>query len=82
MPSGNLVGMTLKLTTGREVMDGHSHFPTAMVINVACGPMTYKTQILAHHLCKKPIVDFCDGTKKSDLDDIAKECSIFNVKTL
>jgi hypothetical protein len=28
MPSGELVGMTLKLTTGREVTDGHSHFPT------------------------------------------------------
>ena len=28
MPSGELVGTTLKLTTGREVMDGHSHFPT------------------------------------------------------
>jgi hypothetical protein len=29
MPSGELVGTTLKLTTGREVTDGHSHFPTA-----------------------------------------------------
>jgi len=28
MPSGELVGTTLKLTTGREVPDGHSHFPT------------------------------------------------------
>jgi hypothetical protein len=28
MPSGKLVGTTLKLTTGREVTDGHSHFPT------------------------------------------------------
>ena len=28
MPSGELVGTTLKLTTGREVTDGHSHFPT------------------------------------------------------
>ena len=25
---------------------------------------------------------FCDGMKKSDLDDIDKVCSIFNVKTL
>jgi len=30
MPSGELVGTTLKLTTGREVTDGHSHFPTMM----------------------------------------------------
>ena len=29
MPSGELVGTTLKLTTGREVTDGHSHFPTS-----------------------------------------------------
>ena len=35
MPSGELVGMTLKLTTGQEVMDGHSHFPTEMRIQVA-----------------------------------------------
>jgi hypothetical protein len=28
MPSGELEGTTLKLTTGREVADGHSHFPT------------------------------------------------------
>jgi len=28
MPSGELEGTTLKLTTGREVTDGHSHFPT------------------------------------------------------
>jgi hypothetical protein len=27
MPSGELVGTTLKFT-GREVTDGHSHFPT------------------------------------------------------
>jgi len=27
MPSGELVGTTLKFT-GQEVMDGHSHFPT------------------------------------------------------
>jgi hypothetical protein len=26
MPSGELLGTTLKLTTGREVTDGHSHF--------------------------------------------------------
>jgi hypothetical protein len=54
----------------------------AMVMDVACGPMVYKTQILAYHSRRKPIVDFCNGTKKSDLDDIDKECSIFNVKTL
>ena len=53
-----------------------------MVIDVACGPMAYKTQILAYHLRRKPIVNFCDGTKNNDLDDIDKECSIFNVKTL
>ena len=45
-----------------------------MVMDVACGPMAYKTQILAYHSRRKPIVDFCDGTKKSDLDDIDKEC--------
>ena len=55
----------------------------AMLINVACGPLAYKTQILAYHLRRKPIVDFCDGTNKSDLDDIMdEECSIFNMKTL
>ena len=56
----------------------------AMVIDVACGPMAYKTQLLAYHyhLRRKPIVDFCDGIKKSESDDIDKECSIFNVKTL
>jgi hypothetical protein len=54
----------------------------AMVNNVACGPMAYKTQLLAYILRRKPIVVFCNGMKKSDLDDINKECSIFNVKTL
>ena len=53
-----------------------------MVIDVACGPIAYKTQFFAYHLRRKTIVDFCDGMKKSDLDDIDKECSIFNVKTL
>jgi hypothetical protein len=53
-----------------------------MVIDVACGPMAYKTQLLAYLLHRKPIVVFCDGTKKSDSDDIDKERSIFNVKTL
>jgi hypothetical protein len=53
-----------------------------MFINVACGPMAYKTQFLAYLLRRKPIVVFCDGMKKSDSDDIDKECSIFNVKTL
>ena len=43
----------------------------------------HKTQLLAYHLRRKPIVDFCDGTNKSDSDDIMdEECSIFNVKTL
>jgi hypothetical protein len=57
-------------------------YPT-MVIIVACGPMAYKAQILAYHLRKKPMVDFCGGTKKSDSDDnMDEECSIFNVKTL
>ncbi len=54
----------------------------AMVIDVACGPMAYNTQLSAYLLCRKPIVVFCYGMKKSDLDDIGKECSIFNVKTL
>jgi hypothetical protein len=52
----------------------------AMVINVACGPMAYKTQLLVYlSYTGKPIVFFA---KKSDLDDVDKECSIFNVKTL
>jgi hypothetical protein len=54
----------------------------AMVINVACGPIAYKTQLLAYLLHRKPNVVFCNGTKKSDLDDIDEECSIFNMKTL
>jgi hypothetical protein len=32
----------------------------AMVIDVACGPMAYKTQLLAYLLRRKPIVVFCD----------------------
>ncbi len=32
VPSGDLVVTTLKLTTGREVTDGHSHFPTRSVL--------------------------------------------------
>jgi hypothetical protein len=54
----------------------------AMVINVACGPIAYKTQLLAYLFRRKPIVVYCDGMKKCDLDDIDKGCSIFNVKTL
>jgi hypothetical protein len=46
-----------------------------MVMDFACGPMANKTQILAYHSRRKPIVDFCVGTKKSDLDDTDKECS-------
>jgi hypothetical protein len=42
----------------------------AMVIDVACGPMACKTQLLAYLLHRKPIVVFCNGMKKSDLDDI------------
>jgi hypothetical protein len=53
----------------------------AMVIDVACGPMAYKTQLLAQLLRRNPIVIFCNGMKKSDLDDIDEECSIFNMKT-
>ncbi len=52
-----------------------------MVIDVACGPMAYKTQLLAQLLRRNPIVIFCNGMKKSDLDDIDEECSIFNMKT-
>ncbi len=44
--------------------------------------MAYKTQNLAYHLCRKQIVDFCEGKKKSDSDSIDKESSIFNVKAL
>jgi hypothetical protein len=46
----------------------------AMVIDVACGPMAYKTQLLASLLRRKPIVVFWDGMEKSDLDDINNEC--------
>jgi hypothetical protein len=35
-----------------------------MVIDVACGPMAYKTQILAHHFSRKPIVVFLRWNKK------------------
>jgi hypothetical protein len=35
----------------------------AMVINFACGPIAYKTQLLAYLLHRKPIVVFCDGKK-------------------
>jgi hypothetical protein len=49
----------------------------AIVIDVACGLMTYKTQLLAYTLCWNPIVVFCDGMNRRDLDDIDKECSIF-----
>jgi hypothetical protein len=52
-----------------------------MVIDIACGPMAYKTQLLVYLLRRKPLVVFCNGKKKSDLDDIEEECSIFNVKT-
>jgi hypothetical protein len=61
---------------------GRIAWAAAMVINVACVPMAYKTQLLACLLHRKPIVVFCNGIKKSDLDDINKEYSIFNVKTL
>jgi hypothetical protein len=56
----------------------------AMVIDVACGPMAYKTQLLAYLLHRKQIVVFYNGMikRKSDLDDNDEECSIFNVKTL
>jgi hypothetical protein len=53
----------------------------AMVINVACGPMAYKTQLLAYLIYRKPVVVFCNLMKKRDLDDINKECLIFNAKT-
>jgi hypothetical protein len=42
----------------------------AMVINVACGPMAYKTQLLAYLFHRKPIIVFCNGMKKSASDDI------------
>jgi hypothetical protein len=46
----------------------------AMVINVACGPIAYKTQFLAYLLRRKPIDVFSGGMKKCDSDDITKEC--------
>ncbi len=52
-----------------------------MVIDIACGPMAYKTQLLAYLLHRKPIVVFCNGMKKSDSDDIGKDYSIFILKT-
>jgi hypothetical protein len=36
----------------------------AMVIDVVCGPIAYKTQILAYHLRRKPIVDFAMEQKR------------------
>ena len=54
----------------------------AMVIDVACEPIAYKTQLLDNLLCRKLIVVFCDEMKKSDLDDINNKSSIFNMKTL
>jgi hypothetical protein len=54
----------------------------AVVIDVACGLMAYKTQLLAYLLHRKQIVVFCNGMKKCDSDDINNEYSIFNVKTL
>jgi hypothetical protein len=51
-----------------------------MVINVPCAPMAYETQLLAYQLDRKPIVFFYQ-MNASDLGDIGKECSIFNVKT-
>jgi hypothetical protein len=46
----------------------------AVVIDVACRLMAYKTQLLAYLLHRKPIIVFCDGMKKSDSDDIDEEC--------
>ena len=54
----------------------------AMVINVAYGPMAYKIQLLAYLLRRNQIVVFCNGMKKSDSDDVYKECLIFNLKTI
>jgi hypothetical protein len=45
-----------------------------MVIDVACGPMAYKTQLVAYLFHRKPIVVFGSGMKKSDSDDNDKEC--------
>jgi hypothetical protein len=59
----------------------HIAWAATMVINVACGPMAYKTQLLAYLLHRKPFVVFYNGIEKSDLDDINKECSMFKVKT-
>jgi hypothetical protein len=44
----------------------------AVVIDVGCGPMAYKTQLSAYLLHKKPIDVFCNGMKKSDSDDLTK----------
>jgi hypothetical protein len=45
----------------------------AMVIDVDCETMAYKTQLLAYHLRRTQIVVFCDGTIKIDCDDIDEE---------
>ncbi len=45
----------------------------AIVIDVACGRIAYKTQLLAYLLHRKPIVIFCNGMKKSDLDNIDED---------
>jgi hypothetical protein len=54
----------------------------AMVTDVACGTMAYKTQLLAYLLHRNQLLFFCNGMKKSDLDDIDEKCSIFNMKAL
>ena len=44
MPSGELVGTTLKYTTGREVTDGHSRFPTRTAKLFASSARSTKTE--------------------------------------
>ena len=45
MPSGELEGTTLKLTTGREVTDGHSHFPTPNLPPIIAATQTIGDEI-------------------------------------
>jgi hypothetical protein len=43
---------------------GHITQAAAMVIDVACGPMAYKTQLLAYLLHRKPIDVFAMDRKR------------------
>ena len=65
-PSGDLVGTTLKLTTGREVTDGHSHFlirsaiaDDRIVLSLHIKGMYSHVADLCEHWNK--VIDICNG---------------------